>query len=544
MAIYKGDKKIIALYKGDKKIIKRYKGTQVVYNYIPEDTGTTTYADDALVFEFTGDTLTYKLNNKTYTATTSPTIVNLSDLGLDANAYFMFDNLFYNQQNLTKVLHFPKVNGTTLIGYSIFRSCKNVEYIDLSNLGILKSLHFLFNGCTSLKNLILDDVDLSSYNYLNNNSAFRNVPNDIQISMNGCNCESIVTIKQALNDSGIVTYNNNVVTNNNCTFEPSETIEYNVNFYNINEWEKYDEELTADSIYITVTNYNEDGVSSYTESDISEEVSYEYEQIEEYGEDKIKCTIYYKGNNIYEKTYRGTLPNTDVECFVKGNEFKFEYDENSGLSNIVILKNKSTDGVALYTYNATTNPYTIKIDDPDVHVIQLNAIDVTKIYSLPDIKYSNLDSLMQHSGSCETFDFSCMDYSEAQETSLFRIPSACTTFIADDMKFKDDYFNGKDLYNMFNEASNLQYLSIKNWPTEQFKSCLLMFYYNKKLETIDVTGCKFSHITTHTSFFTSNNTALKTIILGKTTIEEYDWWYQRLKNAGIQNQVTIEYSIV
>ena len=313
MAIYKGDKKVIALYKGDKKIIKRYKGTQVLYNYIPEDTGTTTYAEDALAFEFTGTSLTYKLNNKTYTATTSPTIVNLSDLGLDANTYFMFDNLFYNQQNLTKVLHFPKVTGTNLIGYSIFRSCKNVEYIDLSNLGILKSLHLLFNDCTSLKNLILDDVDLSGYNYLNNNSAFINVPNDIQISMNGCNCESIVTIKQALNDSGIVTYNNNVVTNNNCTFEPSETIEYNVDFYDIDERETYDKELKANSIYMIVTNYNEDGVSSYTENDISEEVSYEYEQIEEGLENKIKCTIYYKGNNIYEKTYRGTLPNTEPD---------------------------------------------------------------------------------------------------------------------------------------------------------------------------------------------------------------------------------------
>ena len=229
-------------------------------------------------------------------------------------------------------------------------------------------------------------------------------------------------------------------------------------------------------------------------------------------------------------------------CFVKGNEFTFEYDENSGLGNWVFLK-ENTTGNALYTYTATTNPYTITIDDPNIHVIQLNGIDVTKIHSLPDIKYSDLDYFMQYSGSCETFNFSCMDYSEAQETTLFKIPSACTTFIADDMKFKDNYFNGNDVYKMFNNASNLKYLSIKNWPTEQFTSCLLMFYYNKKLETIDVTGCKFSHITSHTSFFTSNNTALKTIILGDTTQAEYDWWYARLTNAGIQNQVTIEYSI-
>lgn len=297
------------MYKGNKKIIKQYKGTQVLYDYIPEDTGTTTYADDALVFEFTGTSLTYKLNNgTTYTATTSPTIVNLSDLGYDANTSFMFHNLFFNQTNLTKVLHFPKITGTNNIGYALFGSCKNVEYIDLSNIGNLNSLHTQFNGCTSLKNLNLYNVDLSNSDYVKHNYTFIDVPNDIQISMNGCNCESIVTIKQALNDAGIVTYNNNVVTNNNCTIEPYETIEYDVRFDNFNEWETYNKELKADSIYITVYNYNEDGVSSYTENDISEEVSYEYEQFEEYGESKIKCTIYHKENNIYEITYRGKLP--------------------------------------------------------------------------------------------------------------------------------------------------------------------------------------------------------------------------------------------
>lgn len=315
MAIYKGDKKVIALYKGDKKIIKRYKGTQVVNNYIPEDTGTTTYADDALVFEFTGDTLTYKLNNgTTYTATTSPTIVNLSDLGYDANTNFMFHNLFDRQTNLTKVLHFPKITGTNLIGYSLFGNCNNVEYIDLSNIGNLNSLHVQFRGCTSLKTLIMDNVDLSNSGYVKHNYPFNDVSNDIQISMNGCNCESIVTIKQALNDDGFVDYNNNVVTDNDCTIEPYQTIECDVTFDNFNEHETYNEELKADYIYATIYNYNEDGVYTLTEGDITEEVSYEYEQIEEdFDEDKIRCTIYYNGNNIYELIYRGKLPDPEPD---------------------------------------------------------------------------------------------------------------------------------------------------------------------------------------------------------------------------------------
>ena len=312
MASKIGNKDVIARYIGNNKVIKQYLGTQVLYEYIPEDTGTTTYADDALVFEFTGDTLTYKLNNTNYTATTSPTIVNLSDLGYNANTSSMFYNLFYNQTNLTKVLHFPKITGTSNPSFGLFWDCKNVEYIDLSNIGNLNYLHLQFNGCTSLKNLNLDNVDLSNSNYTKNNLTFRNVPNDIQISMNGCSCESIVTVKQALNDVGIVTYNNNVVTNNNCTFEPYETIEYDVKFYDFNEWETYNKELKADSIYMIETIRNEDGVLTLTESDITKEVSYEYEQFEEYGEDKIKCTIYYNGNNIYEFTYKGKIIEIEV----------------------------------------------------------------------------------------------------------------------------------------------------------------------------------------------------------------------------------------
>ena len=249
----------------------------------------------------------------------------------------------------------------------------------------------------------------------------------------------------------------------------------------------------------------------------------------------------YKGNNlIFDSTSGGTSSGDTEEssCFVSGNEFTFEYDENSGLGNYVFLK-ETTDGDALYTYTATTSPYTITVDDDRVHIIQLNAIDVTKINKLPDIKYSNLDYMMTYSGICEEFNFSCMDYSQAQETSIFTIPSATTTFIADNMIFSESYFDGKMCYNMFKEASNLKYLSIKNWNTTSMSDCLLMFHYCRKLETIDATGTKFSHVTDHTSFFTSSNTALKTIILGNTTQDEYDWWLARLTNAGLQNQVEI-----
>lgn len=617
MAIYKGNKKVIALYKGNTPIIKRYKGTQVLYNYIPEDTGTTTYAEDALVFEFTGDTLTYKLNNTNYTATTSPTIVNLSDLGLDANAYFMFDTLFYNQQNLTKVLHFPKVTGTNLIGYSIFRSCKNLEYIDLSNLGILKSLHLQFNDCTSLKNLILDDVDLSSYNYLNNNSAFRNVPNDIQISMNGCNCESIVTIKQALNDSGIVTYNNNVVTNNNCTFEPSETIEYNVNFHHINEWETYDEELKADSIDMIVYNYNEDGVSSVTESNISEEVSYEYEQFEEYGEDKIKCTIYYKEKNIYEITYRGKLPNTYPDTDTSACALSCDTDKTipmqifsiSGLLKEVdyMLKVKFSDqqdeygdcndcnGNAYAYIDIHNNEYqrpngqrgvigdlpmegdyfildmgkpvyymcsegnidevnsiygNIVLSGTESSIISNNTVSYQCIFDdiLTVSSYQiNDDIIAIHKEDCQHMEGNYYMYTKTYDepitrfrflggnvTEIYAIPNAT---------------NMEDISFMFEGCLKLKSINLAGINVSNATNANYIFSGLENLGSgepelvIDVSGWRGPSYMTSTNMF-KDSTNLKTLKLGAVSSGEYVWWNQQIRNANLQNQVTIEYSIV
>lgn len=602
MAIYKGNKKVIALYKGNTPIIKRYKGTQVIYEYIPEDTGTTTYADDALVFEFTGTSLTYKLNNgKTYTATTSPTIVNLSDLGYDANTSSMFNNLFYNQTNLTKVLHFPKITGTNNLGTGLFRTCKNVEYIDLSNIGNINNLHLQFNGCTSLKNLNLDNVDLSNSDYANHNSTFRNVPNDIQISMNGCSCESIVTIKQALNDSGFVTYNNNVVTNNNCTFEPYETIEYEVNFYDFNERETYNKELKADSIDLIVTNYNEDGVSSYTENDIREEVSYEYEQIEE---DKIKCTIYHKENNIYELTYRGKLPNTDTDTSACA--LSCDTDKTIPMQKFYINWYEGIDQPGMHFIGFSTSPK----EDGDCDDCDWGGIYICpseNSYQKPDGKEGSISDLPMEGDYYvldmgETVYFKCGERNALFDHVFYCKPNIVTentisfkyiinnivTFanvklngvtynfdatngeylgdnyykatITPDEKITSFSFpsgNVSELYAIpdspenlmgaFTNCSSLNNIDLNGLDTSNLYDVSYTFgnIYAIKEPTIviNVIGWDISNIIENKNMF-ANSTGIKTLILGEVNKDTYNWWYDRLSDANLLNQVTIVGTII
>lgn len=75
--------------------------------------------------------------------------------------------------------------------------------------------------------------------------------------------------------------------------------------------------------------------------------------------------------------------------------------------------------------------------------------------------------------------------------------------------------------------------------------CGNAFYSCSYLETVDATYTNVipSQITNTSGMF-NYCSSLKTLILGNVTQEQYDWWYQRLVDAGIQDNVTITYNIV
>lgn len=179
MAIYKGDKKVIALYKGDKKIIKRYKGTQVVFDVSSSDT---------LSFEFDGDTTTYKLNDTTYTATSSPYTTTLTELGIDTLTSCTFEEssitnlisfpdtsniknmsfMFYYCGSLTSSLDLSSFNTSNVTNMSnMFRNCYNLQTLnvigwDISNVVFSANI---FNNCPSLSKLILGKVSQEQYDW-------------------------------------------------------------------------------------------------------------------------------------------------------------------------------------------------------------------------------------------------------------------------------------------------------------------------------------------------------------------------------------------
>lgn len=246
MAIYKGDKKVIALYKGDKKIIKRYKGTQVVFD------STNNVADNCdgntISFEFTGSSLTYNLDRTLVTAkqidvTTSPYTTTLIDLGF--NRLYPY-NMFYDCDNLTSVSCLPNmetaVNSDSMFGYcsgltsldindwvfkpktcgSMFGNCNVLTSVTTNSWDMSEctNLSYMFNGCfslSSIKNIkkwnvgkvttmsymfnackTLTSIDLSGWNTssaTNLGNIFKNCSGLIEINLSGWNISKVTNLQ-------------------------------------------------------------------------------------------------------------------------------------------------------------------------------------------------------------------------------------------------------------------------------------------------------------------------------------------------------------
>jgi surface protein len=68
-------------------------------------------------------------------------------------------------------------------------------------------------------------------------------------------------------------------------------------------------------------------------------------------------------------------------------------------------------------------------------------------------------------------------------------------------------------------------------------------FYGCALTSLNVSNWDISNVTNTENMFKSCSD-LTSLILGNVTQEQYDWWYQRLVDAEIQNNVTITYNIV
>ena len=116
-------------------------------------------------------------------------------------------------------------------------------------------------------------------------------------------------------------------------------------------------------------------------------------------------------------------------------------------------------------------------------------------------------------------------------TNMSVMFSGCTNLTTIDLSSLgvNNVFN---LKNLFDNCSSLTEVNMSNFSINNYLNGY--YYYN---------GYKVSLSSTSLDIF-NGCTSLTKLILGTVTQKQYDWWYSRLTEAYIDEQVTIEYTLI
>ena len=208
MAIYKGNKKVVAVYKGSTPINKIYKGITLVFQksggsqsvpvvitftddsdpakrqYKPLCEGTTKTA--------TSQTIELPSEGESYKFVNTNTLLEVRNYSNNCPSVTSFASLFSNAGNI-KTLTFAKGMDTSKIKsiYNMFYNCSSLVSLDLSSFDTsnVTDASYLFCGCSSLTSLNISSFDTSSIT--NASSLFKDCSKLVSLDLSNWNTSSI-----------------------------------------------------------------------------------------------------------------------------------------------------------------------------------------------------------------------------------------------------------------------------------------------------------------------------------------------------------------
>ena len=115
-----------------------------------------------LCFEFDGESCYYRMNSKSYTATTSPYDVTFSDLGFTGTLTGC-SSMFGSQSSLTSVIKLPDTSNVTTMK-NMFYGCTNLVYLDANEIvtNNVTNMNSMFSGCSALTTLDVSGWDVNN----------------------------------------------------------------------------------------------------------------------------------------------------------------------------------------------------------------------------------------------------------------------------------------------------------------------------------------------------------------------------------------------
>ena len=181
MAIYKGNKKVVAVYKGSTPINKIYKGSTLVFQKGGGSQSVSfviTFTDDSVPSKrqykplcegttktATSQTIELPSEGETYKFVNPDTLLKVRNYSNNCPSVTSLSSLFKGAYNM-KALTFAKGIDTSKIKSMnyMFESCRSLVSLDVSsfNTANAETMEYMFSNCSSLGSL-----DLSSFNTSN-----------------------------------------------------------------------------------------------------------------------------------------------------------------------------------------------------------------------------------------------------------------------------------------------------------------------------------------------------------------------------------------
>ena len=479
----------------------------IEYSIISEpDTPTS----DTLSFEFSGDTTTYILNGTTYTATSSPYIITLEELGIETLT--SCSQTFYDSK-ITDLLSFPDTSNVTDMN-AMFRDCSGLTSLDLSsfNTSNVTNMRQMFYKCSGLT-----ELDLSNFNTSNVTKMdyiFEKCSGLTSIDLSNWNTSGVTNMNYMFYDCRKLT------TLDLSNFNTSNVTRMTGMFGNCSGLTELDLSNFDTSNVTNMSNMFTDCTSLQT-LDVS---SFDISNVTLMAYMLSRCNSL-QTLRIKEGTYDwwcARLQEAGLSCdIIVGDEpdtptgdttsdtLSFEF---SGSTTTYILNNK--------TYTATSSPYSTTLDELGIET--LTSCDttfgfnssITKVTSFPDT--SNVTKMDSMFWNCKNItSINLENFNTSNVTSMGAMFSTCGKLTSLDLSSFDT-----------SNVTNMNYM---------FRDCT-------NLQTLNVTGWNVLQVTKYTDMFI-NCTLLNSLILGEVNQSTYDWWCARLTDVSLSCDI-IECTII
>lgn len=272
----------------------------------------------------------------------------------------------------------------------------------------------------------------------------------------------------------------------------------------------------------------------------------------------------YKNGYLVKALYKGASP---VKNVFKGSNLVF--GNNEPVIECDNVLSFTLYGGTSYTFTINNNVYSTDsehittIDEGNRiyrYTITLEELGITdftnavSMFSPPDVQYvylqevnsipctNNVISMAAMFRSCGHLTSINLNIDTSNVTTLSQLFDYCGALSNVDLS-SFNTSNVRSLSYMFRNCYMINQLDLSSFNTSKVTTISYMFDACMSLTTLNVSGWDISNIGTYTNTF-RNCSKLTSLILGDVTQEQYNFWYQRLVDAGIQNNVTITYNLI